>query len=282
MMKLLTVFLVGLSLTACNKEKWFCGDCIAFDYNGTERQYLVHIPDDLPPNAPLVFALHGYTGYAKHVDGELDLNRVADANGFAICYPQGSLDDSNTPHWNARLSLSNTDDIGFLSALAVTLQSEYDLNPNRTFTTGISNGGFMSYTLVAEAPQVFKAAASVVGTMSGYTWENRSGISPAPILQISGTDDNVVPFDGTMTTENGWGGAPHIHTVMDFWSDLNGCTQTDTIEVSDVTTAYVHSDTVNANEVWYYEVEGMGHQVPANGKHGIETGELIWTFFSNY
>jgi len=282
MMKLLTFFLVGLSLTSCNKEQWFCGDCIEFDYNGTERQYLVHIPDNLPPNAPLVFALHGYTGYAKHVDAALDLNRVADANGFAICYPQGSLDDSNTPHWNARLALSNTDDIGFLSALAITLQSEYNLNPNRTFTTGISNGGFMSYTLVAEAPQVFKAAASVIGTMSGYTWENRSVISPAPVLQISGTGDNVVPFDGTMSTDNGWGGAPHIHTVMDFWSDLNGCTQTDTIEVSGVTTAYVHSDTVNANAVWYYEVEGMGHQVPANGIHGFETGELIWEFFSNY
>ena len=282
MMKLLTFFLVGLSLASCNKEQWFCGDCIEFDYNGTERQYLVHIPNDLPPNAPLVFALHGYTGYAKHVDAALDLNRVADANGFAICYPQGSLDDSNTPHWNARLALSNTDDIGFLSALAITLQSEYNLNPNRTFTTGISNGGFMSYTLVAEAPQVFKAAASVIGTMSGYTWENRSVISPAPVLQISGTGDNVVPFDGTMSTDNGWGGAPHIHTVMDFWSDLNGCTQTDTIEVSGVTTAYVHSDTVNANAVWYYEVEGMGHQVPANGLYGFETGELIWEFFSNY
>lgn len=183
---------------------------------------------------------------------------MADANGFAVCYPQGALDNSRNPHWNARSDLSNTDDIGFLSSLAVTLQSEYNLDPSKTFTCGISNGGFMSYTLVAEAPQVFKGAASVIGTMSGYTWENRASISPSPVLQISGTNDNIVPYDGTMSTENGWGGAPHIHTVMDFWKDLNGCSSSDTISVTDVTTAYKHSSGLNGETVWYYEVKEWG------------------------
>ncbi|MCB9190338.1 MAG: prolyl oligopeptidase family serine peptidase [Flavobacteriales bacterium] len=277
-MLILTVFLV----TGCNKEKWFCGDCIEYDFNGTERQYLVHIPNDLPPNAPLLFALHGYTGYALHVDGALNLNKLADDHGFVVCYPQGSLDNTRTPHWNARLELSNTDDIGFLSALAVSLQSEYDLDPNKTFTCGISNGGFMSYTLVAEAPQIFKGAASVIGTMSGYTWENRNSIQPSPILQISGTNDNVVPYDGTMSTNNGWGGAPHIHTVIDFWKDLNNCSQTDTIQVSNLTTAYIHSLGTDSAQVWYYEVEGMGHEVPQEAAHGVDAGELIWEFFSQY
>lgn len=276
----LMVLVVGLS--SCNKEKWFCGDCTEFDHNGTDRQYLVHIPENLPANAPLIFALHGYTGYAKHVDGALGLNELADANGFAVCYPQGALDDSRTPHWNARLELSDVDDIGFLSALAVTLQSEYDLDPERTFTSGISNGGFMSYTLVAEAPQIFKGAASIIGTMSGYTWENRNIIQPMPLLQVSGTNDNVVPYDGTMTTDNGWGGAPDIHTVMDFWTDINECSTSDTIEVSDVTTAYVYSGGLNQNQVWYYEVAGMGHDVPKGGNRGFSAGELIWEFFSNF
>ena len=31
----------------------------------------------------------------------------------------------------------------------------------------------MSYTLVAERPSVFRAAASVIGTMSGHTWKHR-------------------------------------------------------------------------------------------------------------
>lgn len=279
---LFTFSVAALLLSSCNKENWFCGDCISFDFNGNERQYLIHVPDNLPPNAPLIFALHGYTGYAKHVDGALNLNELANENQFAVCYPQGALDNARNPHWNARLELSDEDDIGFLSALAITLQNEYDLDPNRTFTCGISNGGFMSYTLVAEAPQVFKGAASIIGTMSGYTWENRDIISPAPIMQISGTNDNIVPYDGTMSTDNGWGGAPHIHTVMDFWANLNVCATTDTIMVSDKTTLVAYSNGVDGNAVWYYEVEGMGHNVPSGEPHGIDAGELVWEFFSNY
>ena len=280
--RLLLLFFLSTAISSCNKENWFCGDCIEFNYDGVERQYLIHVPENLPENAPLVFALHGYTGYAKHVDAMLNLNELADANGFVVCYPQGSLDNSRTPHWNARLELSDTDDIGFLSALAVALQSEYSLDPARTFTSGISNGGFMSYTLVAEAPQVFKAAASIIGTMSGYTWENRNIIQTAPILQVSGTNDNIVPSDGTMNTDGGWGGAPDIQTVMDFWIDLNNCTSTDTVPVSDISTAYIHSDSSNGNQVWYYEVEGMGHEVPNGGTKGFRSGELIWQFFSQY
>ena len=66
----------------------------------------------------------------------------------------------------------------------------------------------MSYTLVAERPRVFKAAASVIGTMSGHTWRHREKIRPVPIQQISGLDDEIIPYDGSMSPAGGWGGAP--------------------------------------------------------------------------
>ena len=282
MKNIIASIILILAFSGCDKEKWFCGDCIEYDFNGVDRQYLIHVPENLLANAPLLFALHGYTGFALHVNGTLELNELADQHGFVVCYPQGSLDNSRNPHWNARLDLSNSDDIGFLSALAVTLQNEHGLNPQKTYTCGISNGGFMSYTLVAEAPQVFKGAASIIGTMSGYTWENRGSIPPAPVMQISGTDDNIVPHDGTMSTDNGWGGAPQIHTVIDFWKDLNNCTQSDTIQVSDVATAYIHSEGTDSAEVWYYEIDGMGHEIPKGDPYGVSAGELIWEFFSRY
>ena len=122
--------------------------------------------------------LHGYTGNAPDIKEIIGLDELASSQNFAVCYPQGALDNDNYPHWNARLSISSTDDIGFLSALAKHLHTEYNLDSNRTYTCGFSNGGFMSYTLVAEAPEIFKGAASITGTMSGYTWENRDQISP--------------------------------------------------------------------------------------------------------
>ena len=203
---LFTLPCTGNSMVA--EERPTPGKFLAFKHNRVERKYLLHLPKDLPDNAPLVFLLHGYHGDARDYMGELGMNRVADANRFAVCYPQGAEDHEGTPHWNARLSISKTEDIGFLSDLAAYLQVRHKLNPNKTFVSGISNGGFMSYTLVAERPSVFKAAASVIGTMSGHTWKHRAKIRPVPILQISGLDDEIIPYDGSMSPAGGWGGAP--------------------------------------------------------------------------
>ncbi|MDB4358295.1 prolyl oligopeptidase family serine peptidase [bacterium] len=122
-------------------------DFLKFNHGEVDRRYLIYRPKDLPDNAPLVFFLHGYRGDARGYM-ELGMNRVAETNGFAVCYPQGEKDRKGIPHWNARLKISKVDDIGFLSALAVHLQSTYKLDPKKTFACGISNSGFMSYTLV--------------------------------------------------------------------------------------------------------------------------------------
>ena len=234
---------------------------LTFNHGETERPYLIHLPKDLSDNAPLVFLLHGYRDDARG-NMELGMNRVADANGFAVCYPQGEKDRRGIPHWNARLKISKVDDIGFLSALAVRLQATHKLDPNKTFTCGISNGGFMSYTLVAEKPDVFKAAASVIGTMSGYTWEHRDQIKPVSILQISGHADEVIPYDGSMTPKGGWGGAPNQDIIMDFWKELNQTKTEDVRNLSDTTTAHYFKDGINGNQVWHYRIKEFRHRFP--------------------
>ena len=39
-----------------------CDYIHTFDWNGTEREYLLHVPFDLPAGAPLLFSLHGLSG----------------------------------------------------------------------------------------------------------------------------------------------------------------------------------------------------------------------------
>jgi polyhydroxybutyrate depolymerase len=258
------------------------GKFLIFMHKAVERNYLLYLPKDLPDNAPLVFVLHGYRADARDYMAELGMNRVADANGFAVCYPQGAKDFEGLPHWNARLTISETDDIGFLSELAAYLQARHKLNPKRTFVSGISNGGFMSYALVAEKPEVFSAAASVIGTMSGHTWEHRDMIRPVPILQISGLDDEVIPYDGSMHPAGGWGGAPNQDEIIDFWTKLN---QTKTAEVdtlSSQTTAHYYKGGVSGNEVWHYKIKGYGHRIPGEREMGIDAVDVIWKFFSKF
>ena len=258
------------------------GKFLAFTHAGEERKYLLHLPQELPEKAPLVFMLHGYRGDARDYMAELGVKGIADKNGFALCVPQGARDVKGIPHWNARLKISRTNDIDFLSKLAIQLQQSHRLDPARTFLCGVSNGGFMSYTLVAERPDVFRAAASVIGTMSGYTWKHRSQIQPAPILQISGLNDEVVPYDGSMSRSGGWGGAPHQQTIMDFWSKLNKTRTAEVVQISDRTTAHYYRKGTDDHEVWHYKVKGFGHRIPGTRELGDTAFDIVWQFFSKY
>ncbi len=252
-----------------------------FSYEGTDREYLLHLPKDLPKKAPLVVFLHGYHGDARDY-AEMGMSRVADAKKFAVVYPQGLPDRRRVPHWNARLKLSTVDDIGFLKALVASLQKKHGLDAKRTFVSGVSNGGFMSYTMVSEHPEHFRAAASIIGTMSGETWRKREQMKSVPILQISGLSDKIVPVDGSMSPAGGWGGAPDQKTIVKFFKKLNQTQTEEVVELSARTTAYRYRGGVNGAEVWLYEVKDWGHRVPRAKEMGVHSVDLVWDFFSRY
>ena len=174
------------------------------NHNGLNRMYTLYKPDNLKEKAPLVFILHGYTSNSTNIMNYSAMNSIADQHGFMVCYPQGTRNlYTGQTHWNANLiEMSSVDDSAFLKDLAKKLQAEYDLSDKNTFVGGMSNGGFMSYTLGCERSDTFKAIASITGTMSGYDWRNCNP-GKVPVLQISGTNDMVVPMDGSMSSAGG-------------------------------------------------------------------------------
>lgn len=261
------------------------------NHEGLEREYILYKPKNFSENGPLVMMLHGYSSNNNNLLSYSKMNAIADQNGFMICYPQGAITYlTNQSHWNANLQMSDVNDIDFLSDLVIEIQKQFKVSKENVFVAGMSNGGFMSYTLGCERSDIFKAVASVTGTMSGYDWENCSPEYKIPVMQISGTIDRTVPWDGTMNTAFGWGGAPHILEVMEFWSDLNACTKDELINFPDIDKS--DNSTVSLtkkkggsynNEVWFYKIEGGGHDWPgAWGNKDIDASEEIWKFFDSH
>lgn len=261
------------------------------NHEGLEREYILYKPKNFSENGPLVMMLHGYSSNNNNLLSYSKMNAIADQNGFMICYPQGAITYlTNQSHWNANLQMSDINDIDFLSDLVIEIQKQFKVSKENVFVAGMSNGGFMSYTLGCERSDIFKAVASVTGTMSGYDWENCSPEYKIPVMQISGTIDRTVPWDGTMNTAFGWGGAPHILEVMEFWSDLNACTKDELINFPDIDKS--DNSTVSLtkkkggsynNEVWFYKIEGGGHDWPgAWGNKDIDASEEIWKFFDSH
>jgi polyhydroxybutyrate depolymerase len=261
-----------------------------FEHDGLTRTYILHKPKDFIENSPLVFVLHGFGSSAMTIMSYSQMNTLADQNGFMVCYPQGSTLATGQTHWNANLEMSSINDIDFLTQLAKKIQFNYKINLENTFTSGMSNGGFMSYTLGCEKSDVFKAIASITGTMSRKDWENCAPAFKIPALQISGTNDTTVPWDGTMSTAYGWGGAPHILKVMDFWAEFNSTTKTEKIDFPDIDSSdkstvslTKRKEGINNNEVWLYTVTGGGHDWPGSwGNKDISASSEIWKFFKQH
>ena len=265
-----------------------------FFIGGQERQYYLYLPDGISDDAPLVFVLHGYSGDALGIMNYSGMNQVADDNGFAVCYPQGLSDDWDYNFWNVGYDwheYETVDDVEFLTELAEYLRGEYDLSRDHVFSTGMSNGGDMSYLLACEASAVFRAIAPVAGCMMTWIYDSCAPANPMPVFEIHGTDDDVTWWEGADEIFNdGWGPWESVDTTFNFWIQLNGCTDFTMDTLPDINTSdssYVisHKNTngVNNNEVWLYEVVNGGHDWPgAYGNMDINSSEEIWNFFTNF
>jgi len=293
----------------CEDYSYDCGDCgdeysddfgycshivelSIFEYDGINRQYYFYRPDNIEDNAPLVFVLHGYGSSANSIMNYSNMNSIADENGFAVCYPQGISDDYNNNFWNVGYAFHDNetvDDVGFLQSLTYHLQNEYILSETNTFSTGMSNGGDMSYMLACQAHETFKAIAPVAGCMMQSIYNTCDSI-PVPVLEIHGTADHVTLWEGDMENNDGWGAYLSTLDGINYWVETNNCVESEDIDLpnidfSDGSTVIKHRyfDCIDNNEVWLYEVVNGGHDWPgSDGNMDIDSSTEIWNFFNQF
>jgi len=252
-----------------------------FRFKEMNREFTLYKPKGLPSNSPLVVFLHWYTGSASEVLIHVPFNDLADKYQFGVLYPEGLLDKYNNKHWNANLEISDFDDIGFISELTKSIQEEHGFSKENTFATGISNGGFMCYTLAMNTKDIFKAYAPVSGFMSLYDWENRTFSNPINLIHICGLADDVVPQDGSGKIEDGWGGAPHIDTITKYWADVAKLEKYNTKQLTTNTSKESYTSADSKYEVQCIKIKGHGHDYPGP-EHDVDAGELMWNFFDKF
>ena len=222
-----------------------------------------------------------------------NINEIADSNCFAVCYPQGMIDNYGNTFFNVGYSFhwnESYDDVSFVTTLAENLQFEYDLSSINTFTTGMSNGGDFSYLLSCAASTKFRAAAPIAGIMMEWIYDSCSPGNPIPILEIHGTNDDVSWWNGDLDDAGGWGSYMSVDTVFQFWSNVNQCASIiiDTLDnINNQDGSYVisekHTGGINNNEVWLYKVVNGGHDWPgAWGNMDIDASQTLWEFFNYF
>ena len=211
------------------------------------------------------------------------------ANGLEIVCRDGVLTTSMA-RWNndnADSLFDGQSDVEFLSALARSLQEELHLNPERTFVAGFSNGGYMSYTLMCQAGDVFKAAGVVSGLIDVNVLRNCAPDAPKPIIHIHGADDGMVPIAGEVDKNTGevFFGAKEI---VEYFANLNDSVTTETIRVNDNANLTIYKPESGNAEVHYYRIENHDHVWPGGDtgdkeitdESGLDASKLIWEFFA--
>ena len=254
------------------------------------RDYIYYHASSAPPNCPLVMVFHGYGGTAQEIMDYSEFNALAEEFGFAVCYPQGTVDGSNNTFFNVGYDFQNNenvDDVAFVVNLVASLQGMYSLSGEDVFSTGMSNGGDFSYMLACQASETFKAIAPVAGMILQDIMDSCNPVNEVSILEIHGTQDNVTPIEGDPTNIDGWGAYPSIPNTIDFFTNLYGLTTPSSstfpdIDPTDGSTvdSEKHIGFASCTQVWLYTVNGGGHDWPgAWGNMDISASREAWLFF---
>jgi len=242
---------------------------LQFAHAGTTREYLLYQPADLPPHAPVVFVLHGYTDNAAKTRTFSHMDAIADRYGFAVVYPQGTKDQQGKRFWQVGYAFhanETINDVDFLVALAHHVQTTHQFAPQHTYMTGMSNGGDMAYLMACQRPDVFTAIAPVVGTMMQWLYDAYPNPQPIPILAFNGTADTVTNYAGDPHNTGGWGAYLGVAAIMAYWQRAHGAgaSHVDIIQGPDGTdprhVAHHQYDTGHtSSQLQLYQVIGGGH-----------------------
>ena len=277
--------MLWLSLLSCSRtHNGISTGYISFEHDGLQREYLFHLPEEAPQNAPLLFVLHGYSDDAKSIRRYSKLNDIGDKNGFGVVYPRGTKDNWGLRFWNVGYTFHqdlSVNDSEFLMSLAEHLQTEYQLDANRTYMTGFSNGGDMSYMLACQKQDVFSAFVPVAGLMMQDWLQNCEPSKPKPIFAIHGTADDVTLYQGDLEDREGWGAYIGTEEVIQFWKQKNLCQQTEEEvtmagEYSIVQTKHLECEA--DSEIWLSAIQNWRHDWL--DEDGFRTSEELWSFLS--
>ncbi len=275
-------FLTGFSIFAQNGVTYI--DSIKS--NTIFRKYRLYVPNSYTGQAvPLVFNLHGYTSNASQQQLYSNFMPIADTAKFIIIIPEGTA-PTGPQYWNAGFG-PGANDVLFMSDLIDSLDLYYNIDNNCVYSCGMSNGGIMSYYLACNLPSRFAAIASVTGSMLN-PWFTCAPNRPFPVMEIHGTNDATVPYNGDATFAN-------IDTVIKKWRIHNNCNPTPTIyNVPDINTTdgatainYKYTGGTNGADVELYKVINGAHTWPGAFPIGVTCGDFnasieIWRFFRKY
>ncbi len=289
-------------------------------HDGLLRYFDYYRPGGLSSDpVPLLFVLHGGTGSndSLHSGTMGEFRELADQAGYVVVYPNGTSADTGLSGATGRFNWNDcrndegpgqttADDVGFVGALIdwAEAQTSFELDADRVYSTGASNGGMMSYRLAFELSDRLAAIAAMIANQPANSECPAQPGRPVPVLIMNGTaDTNFMPWGGGQINGNR-GLVLSAHATRDLWI---GFLETDPVpshvvlpDLDPLDEGVVGVDTyaggTQDSELVFYTVNAAGHNIPSiqhilgplgesilgNQNHDIEAAVEIWSFLSQH
>ena len=264
------IFLL-ISFSFC---QWF-----NINHQGINRSYYVSYPNNSIESTPLIINMHGYGGNATNQQIYSEMDQFAHLQNIAVVYPQGLNYSWNVfTYWDS----NPYDDVGFISVMIDQIAENFNIDLDRVYACGMSNGGYMSYRLACDLSDKITAFGSVTGNfmINNSINDCEDQDRDIPIIHFHGTADGIVnyyppSFDGALTVEES----------IQFWSNYNNLNMDSVESINDNVEIYRYYNELTLAQFIHYKVYGGGHDWFGSSwstDWGFNTSEELINFFLQY
>ncbi|WP_200209844.1 extracellular catalytic domain type 1 short-chain-length polyhydroxyalkanoate depolymerase [Micromonospora coerulea] len=272
-----------------------------FGSNPGNLSMYAYRPDGLPASAPAVVLLHGCTQNASGYFANSGWQKYADQWKFALIVPQQSSANQSLScfNWFTEGDINR----GQGEALSIKqmvdyAKSNYGLDGNRIYVSGLSAGGAMTSVMLATYPDVFAAGSVIAGLPyrcsppASTSTCQYSGVDKTPAAWGDLVRNAYSGYTGRRPRVSIWHGTSDTTVVpmnatesRDQWTNVLGVSQTPTSTAS--LPAGTSLEVYGSDAVRLYRVSGMGHGTPvdpgsAADQCGTATSYFLDTICSTY
>lgn len=257
--------------------------------SGETRHYLLHVPQtyDAATPAPLVISLHGAYLYPRFQMRLTEWNALAEHEGFIVVYPKAA---GLLPLWRMQPGRGLVIEVQFFRDLVAQLSSEYNIDQDRIYVNGFSNGAAMTFMLSCELGDRIAAFGMVATPVVSWDWCMQA--EPVPMFALHGLDDPFAPYAGGtnfLTTQP-------LQGIRDWaaeWSLRNRCEPTPRDNaLGPLVTLRQFGSCARGTAVALYSVQRAGHVWPGGmafpgntaggNSEALDATEEMWRFFARH
>lgn len=267
----------------------------SFGSNPGNLNAYFYSPSNITSTAPLVVVCHGCNQNAQEMSNRTEWNKLADAYGFKVLYPeQKSLNNINKC-FNWFNSFDNERGVGELASIKQMIdymKTNQNIDDNRIYITGMSAGAAIAVSFAASYPDVINRVAPIAGvpyksassSMNAFYAMN-PGFSKTPtewgdkirnanvnyngnypkMVILHGTNDAVVAFGNSQELTKQWCNV----NGTDYYADITNNNYLN----NNVVTQKVYLMSNNTDTaVLRYDFQNIGHIIPIDEGNGEDQG----------